>query len=73
MLVVMYLKFYNQHVFLLFLRVYHAKTTNLSLNTSLLSLVTTVPTMPTFIPDVFHLQPVHPCRHNPTESLKRHR
>lgn len=27
--------------------------------------------LPTFIPDVFHLQPERPCRHNPTESLKR--
>lgn len=27
--------------------------------------------LPTFIPDVFHLRPGHPCRHNPTQSLKR--
>lgn len=24
---------------------------------------------PAFIPDMFHLQPGHPCRHNPTECL----
>lgn len=29
--------------------------------------------LPSFIADMFHLQPVQPCRHNPTESLKRQR
>lgn len=27
--------------------------------------------LPTFILEVFHLHPGHPCRHNPSESLKR--